>query len=404
MIDLVNVTVSGLQTQSMRLLIPSRGVWVADLDFLDVPALSGQVTIRAGNLSLVGTVIATESGTYGSQRRVRVVGGGGGWGTVLRPRAYHSDAGVSALTVAQDAAREAGETLGSTWSPASSTLDPDYVRSSGPASRTLEDAIGPGVLWWVDYAGVTQVGQRATSQADSTLYEVLFFDPRSRVLTLGLDDLTAVGIGSTLARGLDSPVTVRDLEIDVSAERIEVRAWCGGGTVASSALGRLEHAFEALVARDSDPRLYGPWLYRVISRSGSLLNLQAARVVDGLPDIMSIKMWPGVSGAYADVTPGAQVLVEFIGGQRSLPVVTHFGPTGSGGFVPVNVTLDATTLIKLGANATAFAARADRVATELGKVIAALGSATAPAGGGAVTYTSPYTVAGSVAASKAQVE
>jgi hypothetical protein len=54
---------------------------------------------------------------------------------------------------------------------------------------------------------------------------------------------------------------------------------------------------------------------------------------------MHVDMWPGMSGTHAVLTPGSEVLVEFVEGDRSLPIVTHFCPKGSNGFAPVSLSL-----------------------------------------------------------------
>ena len=99
--------------------------------------MSGSVTIEIGDLSLTGTI--TDSGTFAEQRRARVVAGAGGWGTLVVAQHYHNDltddggGGVLAQTVADDAARLVGETIG-TFVVTDARIGADYVRESGLAS------------------------------------------------------------------------------------------------------------------------------------------------------------------------------------------------------------------------------------------------------------------------------
>jgi hypothetical protein len=65
--------------------------------------------------------------------------------------------------------------------------------------------------------------------------------------------------------------------------------------------------------------------------------------------------------------------------------------------------LEGPTEIKLGQDATDFVALAQKVLDELNKILATFNSAVAPAGGGAVTYGSPY-VPAAVAATKVKAK
>lgn len=327
-------TVDGEPLVSARVHVPSRGPWFADVEFESAPELSGRVTLRLGELELVGTIDPSHDGTHAGHRRSRIVAGAGGWGTLLAPKAYHNDAGVRARTVAQDAAREAGEELAD--DPLlEERVGVDYVRQAGPASRVLEDVLR-GAGWWVDYDGVTRVGTRTATTVAANTYEVLEYVPDERVVVLAVDDLRAVGVGSVLTERLDTPQTVSELEINVPADRVRVKAWTGGG---ESSRGRLEDALRSIVRRSTDDRLFGAWRYRVVQMSGDRVELQAVRRDAGLPDVLPVSMWPGLAGAHAELTGGAEVLVEFIEGDRTMPVIRGFVGKGGPGHAPQEITI-----------------------------------------------------------------
>lgn len=402
--------IDGHPVTTLRLHVPARGVWYLEADMIEAPELAGAVTVTVGAVELRGTVDARSSGTHGLQRRTRVVGGAGAWGSLLPAKAYHSDAGVRALLIAQDAAREAGETLGG-FEPEADQVGIDYVRQLGPASRILEDAIG-AAIWWVDYDGRTQVGTRAESDADPGAYEVLEHNPRDRVVTLAVDDLTAVGIGSRLTSDLDEPQTVRELDVEVSSDSVRVRAWTGGE---ASSRGRIVDALRGFVRRSVDERLHGLFRYRVVRMSSDRVELQAVRARPGLPDVLPISMWPGVAGAHAEPTPSAEVLVQFIEGDRTLPVVTHFAGKDGVGWAPVNLTIDVEALMKLGAGAAEFVALADKVKARLDSIQSTFDAHTHPVGtlldstagactGATAVPASPIGALASVAASKVKAE
>jgi hypothetical protein len=349
------LALGGVPAVRCLLTVPPIGPWYADVDLIDDTALSGRVTLEVGGLSLSGTVDARHDGTQGVARRTRVVAGGGSWGRTVAAKHYHNDAGVRALLVAQDAAREAGEELG-TFSVTGS-VGVDYVRSSGAASLALVDVIG-STPWWVDFAGLTQVTERTTSPAAAGAYVLEAYDPRARVATLAVDDLTAIGIGTILSEGLDAPQTVRELTIDVSPESTRVRAWCGTDT----RYDRIGGLLRALVERVVDERQSGPVKYRVSRMNVDRVELQLVNRRAGLPDLLPISMWPGVAGVHAQLTPGAEVLVEFVDGDRSQPIITHFAGKGGAGWSPVELVLDGTT-VKIGAAAASpIALKSDLVA------------------------------------------
>jgi hypothetical protein len=334
-------SVAGAGVTKLTLRVGNVGPWFVDADFEDeAPAVAGRVTVKVGELELVGTVVPDQSGTFGLARRARIVAGAGGWGRLVEPKAYHNDAGIKARTVAEDAARAVGETIGSFVAPAE-RVGVDYCRQGPgevlvPASRVLEDLLD-GMPWWVGYDGVTHAGPRPATPAAGGSYEVLEFDPRARLVTLSLDDPRAVGIGSVLSERLDAPQTVRELELVVTAEGVRVHAWCGGDPNGHARATRL---MRAIAQRATDGQLVGKYRYRVISMaSEGRVNLQAVRRAAGLPDVLPVSLWPGIPGAHAELAPGAEVLVEFIEGDRTLPIVTAFAGKNGVGFVPQRLML-----------------------------------------------------------------
>lgn len=296
------------------------GPWWAECDFEDAPAFAGKQTLQIGDRSFVGTIDPRFDGTFGSRRRCRLVAGGGGWGKSVAAKDYHNDAGVKARAVADDAAREVGETIG-TFAPGADRVGVDYSREAREAATALEDAAG-GVPWWVDYSGVTHVAARPSLTPAAGSYELLEYAARERVATLVVDDLTAVGIGSVLIDRLDAPQTVRELEITVGADGIRARAWCGG---VPAARGRLAGALQAVVERLMGGKLFGKYPYRVVKVGGDArLTLQRTEKQLGLPDLLPITVWPGFAAGEVNPRESAEVLVEFIAGNRARPIVTGF--------------------------------------------------------------------------------
>lgn len=333
----LSVTINGLPVARLLLHVPNKGPWYADLDVpLDV-RVAGKATIKCGSLVLVGTVVVEQSGSFQKTNTLRVRAGGGGWGRIISPRSYHSDAGVKAALVAADAARDAGESLVA-FVPASDTLGYDYVRNYGPASRALEAAAGFGVAWWVDYAGLTRVGPRPEVPAPTGAYTVLTYTPRDRVVTLGVGDPGLVGIGTVIVEHLDEPGVIRDMQLTVTPNEVRLLAWLGGAEGADARLTGLVRSIVERVAQAT--ALHGIYRYRVVKVApDARLELQPVNRALGLPDMAPISQWPGVPGLHATPDVGGEVLVQFADGDRSHPVVTHYAGPGGVGFVPAALVL-----------------------------------------------------------------
>lgn len=325
----------GVALAACTLIEANVGPWWADCDFPtgDGPA-SGPVTLELGTRVLKGVIDPSGSGLFAEKRRARVIAGAGGWQKSVAAKGYHNDTGVRARPVAEDAAREVGETIG-TFAPALERVGADYARQAGPASRALEGVLG-GVAWWVDDAGVTHAGPRPSAPVTAE-YTIESYNPGLRVVTLSVDDPNAIRVGSVLSgKPLDGSLTVREVEVVVTPERFRVVAWCGGG---ERVAGHLPAVLRAIVGRATDGRLFGTYRYRVVKMAGSRVELQAVRKGAGLPDLIPVAQWPGVPGVAAKLAPSAQVLVTFLEGDPTMPMITGYGGPGADGFVAPELVL-----------------------------------------------------------------
>jgi len=333
MTEPVYVSANGFPVTRASVVVGWGGPWTAEVHMPNANVLTAPVRLRIGSLELVGAPVEGSDGVYADQRRVRLAGGAAGWAKTVTGRGYHNDAGVKGRLVAEDAARDVGETLGD-FIPSAERVGVDFAREPGPASRALE-AVSGSAAWWVDYAGVTQVGLRPVTAAARGSYVVLSYDPSNRTAELQMDDPTSVRVGSTLVDGLDVPGVVREIELVASGDGpLTMHVWLGG---TSQDAGRLASLLGAIAARATDGRLYGLYRYRVVERHGDgRLDLQGVDKALGLPDLRSITPWPGVAGVRMTVAAGGQVLVAFADGDRARPVVTSYQPyvQGASGFEP----------------------------------------------------------------------
>jgi len=89
-------------------------------------------------------------------------------------------------------------------------------------------------------------------------------------------------------------------------------------------------------------RCHVPVRYRVVAASGpDRYELQAVRKAAGWPDLVPCAVMPGAGGYKASLAIGSTVLVQFVEGDVSLPVITHFETPGAPGFVPISVKIAA---------------------------------------------------------------
>ena len=105
------------------------------------------------------------------------------------------------------------------------------------------------------------------------------------------------------------------------------------------------------MAREAFPRyeFMGIYRYQVFQQTGEKLELQAVRKRPGLPDILPVEMFPGVAGAFAELQPDCTVLVQFLDGDPSLPVVTGYAPKSEGQLhYANNLTINAITQVDIG--------------------------------------------------------
>jgi hypothetical protein len=373
----VFITLGGHELQALCLRVGAVGPWIAECDLTDDTPLAGKQTLKIGAQSFVGTVVPQQAGTFALTRTLCLVAGAGGWSSYLSPRAYHSDAGVRCKLLAQDAARESGESLDQ-FAPAADTVGKDYVRGHELASAVLEHAAG-GVPWWVDYAGLTQVAQRPAPVLAAADYTLLGFDGRSRIAVLTSDDIDKLPVGAVIEdKRLDAPQTIRDLEYTFAkGQPPRIVAWCGGS---SSSASRLAELLRAVIDRTHDEPLHGVYRYRVVSEAADTrCDLQAIRKSVGLPDLRHISQWPGVAGVASKLTLGAEVLVQFIEGDRAQPVLTGYAGKDSVGFVPLETVIG-------GEPAPAAARIGDDVTLPSGTFTGTIGGSAAS---GTIVFTSP---------------
>jgi hypothetical protein len=173
-------SVNGVRITKGSLTIPIYGAWAADFELATDDPMPAAATVAIGNLTLAGTALRTAP--FVGAREWRGVAGAHGWPGVLQPRAYGNSA-VMLSMVLSDAASELGEQVNVQQDV---SLGPGYTRPLGMAGPPTgaELLYQLGVNWWIDNAGVTQIGTRTTQAIAPGTFQVL-----SQRAGLGLFDV-----------------------------------------------------------------------------------------------------------------------------------------------------------------------------------------------------------------------
>lgn len=356
-------TLNGVTATAVRVSIPANGLWWAEVECASGDSMTGAATLVVDDLTLRGTIIT--GGAYEARTRYRIVGGAGGWGRTIAARAYVNDLSPKKSAILADAARECGETLGTV--PASDTVAGGaYVRASGPASRVLDDLYPRG--WYVDEAGVTQIGRRARVTYTGTATRIT--DDHAQVRF----ELAPPSLAGLLPGAVVDGVEAVDVEHVVGPDGVRTTLWGKGPADTSRMSAALERIVGQFTARH---RFYAPWEYRVVARTAERLDLQAVRASAGMPDLRAVKIRPGVGGARVHPTLGSLCLVSFVNGDPARPVVTSFDDQDGAGWVPTEIALQAGAT---GVYPTEHATSAEAAVLLVQQTLAALGAALTAAG------------------------
>lgn len=317
--------------------LPRWGNWHADVNVAsgDDIADGAAVVLRLAGLLLNGSV--QRGGSYRERGWYRIRGGTGGWATTIPEHAYRNELGVKLSTVLGDAAREAGETLGTFTDR---RIGPAYVRSRGHAVQVL-DRLEPE-NWYVDEDGVTQIGARKTV-AFASSFVVVDMLPASPGIVVSAEDIAGLVPGAVLA--------VDDVELEAATVRHELtpdglrsHVWGteGGPDRLAGALGRI------IDARTAVHWYLGAYEYLVAAVAGGYLDLRPARAAKRLPELANVRMGTGVPGGSGEPAVGSSAVVQFLDGDPTRPIVVSYEGIVGAGHQPATARLMASGAVKVG--------------------------------------------------------
>lgn len=351
-------TLNGLQCTA-DIVVPKGGaMWgrVTLADATSAPAVGSFATLTIAGIEFACAV--TDSGDDGGGvYSVEIVGGAGGWAKPRQsPEGYRNDAGQRLSEVAKDLADQVGETVA-----VAAGLD-------RPLGNLVAVAGGPGapstgallsqlcglpegadrLLWWVDPAGITQIGPRLPiGEIEATPVE------RAKTgawVAFAEDDASLLLPGATF----DGREVV---ELYIEAAPGKIRETCtladagpaGQHTLAGRMLRWVLDIVRPLVI------WRGLYVYRVSRRTADRYELSpvGSRIA---PTLGGVRFWPGAAGHSANAKTGAQCLVAFPNGNPNNAVIVAWLPRDTSLGRPDQVVFDATEVL-IGPTATRGIAR-----------------------------------------------
>ena len=318
-------SVNGIPVISATLHLPRYGQWVCRAQLDDpgdgsfgqllaegVATLSMDTRVFAVSDSVVGRIDPSQSQTFGLMGScVFTAGRGVRLSHEIQERAYHDESGVTVATVLDDIIKDTQHTLAGTVT--TRLQNKHFLRERGPTSRALTALLGK--RWNFDLAGnlLPQL-----SNTDFPQFDLVSYDAVNQRCTLALNNLKD-------PRGCKIPELGKVVEAcAITIDKVGIRAECELGEL--SLTNVIESIVEAVIAR----KVLAPEYYRVHSMSGGgRVNLQPFESSAGLPDLINVPMYAGVAGASVELNAGQTVLVQWVGNDRTKPIITSYVGDGS---------------------------------------------------------------------------
>lgn len=210
---------NGQQLTSLRLTVPNSGRIVATATAGEPVALvAGLLTFMLGDLSVVTSPM--RAGEFAGQWACSAIGGRGGWGKIIPAKGYQSPIGILNTQVFADAALAVGEFPPVVQFP--QMLPQFYERRRGPAAQVFQ-TLDESQIWWVDGAGVAQVGFRPPTVIAAP-FDLLENDTARGRLVIATDSPAAFAPGATFIDPMAGAFTINAVvwTSDVNSFRGEV--------------------------------------------------------------------------------------------------------------------------------------------------------------------------------------
>lgn len=166
------LTINGATITSGTIKMPRVGIWHADISVDSETDIAGAATITTDDKSFSLVGIVQRHGIYEGRLGIRVIGGAGGFGTVIPPRAYRN---ATVGLVLRDILTPAGEAVAAATDAAflSRSL-PAWVRIAGTAGQALQRLLEPyDVTYRMQPDGKLWVGADTFPAAPAVTFDVI---------------------------------------------------------------------------------------------------------------------------------------------------------------------------------------------------------------------------------------
>lgn len=329
------LAINGQRAVTFALTIPAYGATVADVSMASAMALGASADLQVGNLHVKSAVF--RAAPFAGVQSARIVGGYGGWRKVIKARGYSHEAGVRMSSVLGDAARECGEKINVV---ADRALGLSWVREKARGERTLHQ-LAPN-SWWIDTAGVTQIGATRSSALIKSPFTVVTWQGgrgRFEIATEVYEDwmpgrtfsaptITGVQTVNTVMMTGDNDGKIRTV-ILTEANRGENRLLDEIRSVIRSEVPSLSYcAF---------------WQYKIVSVNGKKISAIPLDPNGIMPPLADVPPMPGLMGETVTQTIGNTCIIAFL--DASPAGARWISADGDA----LSVAIDATLEVKIGA-------------------------------------------------------
>ncbi len=211
---------NGQQLTSLRLTVPNSGRILAEaIAGEPIPLVAGLLTFQLADLSALASPMRV--GTFAGGWSCSAIGGRGGWGAIIPAKGYQSPIGVMNAQVFSDAALACGEFPPVVQVP--QFLPQFYERRRGPAARVF-DTLSDGRIWWVNGAGVVQVGFRPPTVVTAP-FDLIECDRSRGRLVIATDNPAQFAPGATFTDPMAGTFTVNAVVWISTASSLRGEVW-----------------------------------------------------------------------------------------------------------------------------------------------------------------------------------
>jgi hypothetical protein len=216
----VTTLANGQSLTALRVTVPNSGRMVVEASAPEPVALvAGLLTFQLSDLSVLAAPMRV--GMFAGQWSSSAIGGRGGWGKVLPAKGYQSPIGVLNTQVFADAALAVGEFPPVVQAP--QMLPQFFERRRGVASGVFRSLSG-GQIWWVNGAGVAQVGFRPPS-AVTAQFDLIECDRSRGRLVIATDSPAAFAPGATFTDPQEGAFTVNSVVWTSTVNSLRGEIW-----------------------------------------------------------------------------------------------------------------------------------------------------------------------------------